>query len=358
MDGPQGDLGRCGEHTLLRRIGVGGMGEIFLASSAEGRKVAIKRLLPECARDPVFIGMFLDEARLVKRLQHPNVCEVYGHGQEGQHYYLVMEYIDGVSLKDLLERREHRGLPFPLAGRIIAEVASGLDYAHRLKDELGVPMGIVHRDVSPANIMIARDGAVKIVDFGLAKAATQLMKTQPGLVKGKFGYLAPEQLGGQVDWRTDLFALGLCLFEALTGRQLFNQRTAAQTVQAIKSFQGPPALVGRIEGVPTAIDQVLATALAPQPADRFESAAALRLALGRAVVAGGHPAVSPAALAAVVAQSASRRPPPPDLQKSAELDTQEALEALGKGEPPWAIIGIVAAVVVIGVVILIAVLSS
>lgn len=291
------DLGRCGRFRLLERIGAGGMGEIFRAEEDEtGRVVAVKRLLKECARDPVFVGMFLDEARLVTLLRHPNVCEVYENGQEGEHYYLVMELIDGVSLHDLLVSRDMLGLPFRLAARIVAEVASALDYAHRLPDGDGVPLGIVHRDVSPANIMIARDGRVKLVDFGLAKARTQLVKTQPGLVKGKFGYLAPEQLTGHVDWRTDLFALGLCLYEATTGRPLFGQNTAAETVTAIRSFTGPPP----IEGVPRGFEEVLRTVLRSDPAERHESAAAFRAALGEVVVEAGYGAVSAAELATLV----------------------------------------------------------
>lgn len=291
------ELGRCGRFRLLQRIGIGGMGEIFLAEEdATGRRVAIKRLLPQCAKDPVFIGMFLDEARLAEQLRHPNVCEVFEHGLEGRHYFLVMEHIDGVSLRELLEARGFRGIPFPLAARILAEVASGLDYAHRFAGADGKPLGVVHRDVSPANIMISREGRVKIVDFGLAKARTQIMKTQPGLVKGKFGYLAPEQLGGKIDWRTDLFALGLCAYEAVTGRQLFDQHTAAETVQAIQRFGGPP----RIEGVPEGFQRVLAQVLSADPSARQQSAGAFRAELGKVVVDAGIGAVSAAELAALV----------------------------------------------------------
>jgi serine/threonine protein kinase len=310
------DLGRCGRFRLLERIGAGGMGEIFRAEEDEtGRVVAVKRLLKECARDPVFVGMFLDEARLVTGLRHPNICEVYEHGQEGPHYYLVMEHIDGMTLHQLLVSRNMRGLPFPLGARIVAEVASALDYAHRLPGDDDLPLGIVHRDVSPANIMIARDGRVKLVDFGLAKARTQLVKTQPGLVKGKFGYLAPEQLTGQVDWRTDLFALGLCLYEAVTGKQLFGQSTAAETVTAIRGFAGPPP----IEGVPGGFDDVLRTVLSFDPTMRHESAAAFRAALGKVVVQAGYGAVSAEELAALVrgderdSDTGDATPPPPKL---------------------------------------------
>ncbi|GAB5541785.1 MAG: hypothetical protein SangKO_015450 [Sandaracinaceae bacterium] len=341
---PSEALGRCGPYALVRRIGAGGMGEIFLARGPNGEEVAIKRLLAECAKDPVFIGMFLDEARLVKRIHHPNVCEVFEHGQEGAHYYLVMEHIDGVSLRDLLEQRAFRGLPFPLAARIMAEVAAGLDHAHRLEDELGVPLGIVHRDVSPANIMIRKDGQVKLVDFGLAKARTQLMKTQPGLVKGKFGYLAPEQLGGRVDWRTDLFALGLCFYEAMTGQQLFGQRTAAETVQAIQGFSGPPPLAAKVSA-PAALDALLGKALAPQPDARFQSAAELRGELGKLVREVPAENISAVALAAELKRGVpgKRNPsaPPPALGRK-QLDSLE-LEAdlrRSKGVSPVLIAGV------------------
>ncbi|HJL16494.1 MAG TPA: serine/threonine-protein kinase [Sandaracinaceae bacterium LLY-WYZ-13_1] len=345
-------LGRVGRFSLVRRIGAGGMGEIFLARDESGREVAIKRLLRECAKDPVFIGMFLDEARLAESLEHPNICRVFEHGQDGQHYFLVMEHIDGPSLKELLARRG-AGLPFPLASRIVAEVASGLDYAHRLTDPMGRSVGIVHRDVSPANIMVARDGRVKIVDFGLAKARTQLMKTQPGLVKGKFGYLAPEQLGGQVDWRTDLFALGLCLYEALTAEQLFGEKSAAETVQAIGRFSGPPPLAGHVPGVPAALDEVLRRALSPEPTERFESAAAFRAALGQAVVQGGHGAVSAEALAHEVSRSSPTKhasAPPPRLT-APELGHAPSDAPPATGWPPWPLIGALGAA---GILVLLA----
>lgn len=312
MTGGDG-LGRCGPYRLLERVGAGGMGEIFRATGPDGRQVAIKRLLPGCAKDPVFIGMFLDEARLLAKLEHSNVCRVIEHGNDADRYYLVMEHIEGVSLGQLLARRGRTGLSVPLACRVIAEVASALDYAHRLKDERGVPLGIVHRDVSPGNIMIGRDGVVKLVDFGLAKARTQLMKTQPGLVKGKFGYLAPEQLTGEVDYRTDLFALGLCFYEAVTGTQFFGQSTAAQTVAAIRELRDPPRIASLI-GAPAALDEVIARALAPDPEARFESAAAFRAALGRLVLDSGRAAVSARELAMEVARasghSVNSMPPP------------------------------------------------
>ena len=290
--------------------------------------------------------MFLDEARLVEGLQHPNVCAVREHGLEGQNYFLVMEHVDGLSLRQLLDRRGGSGLPFPLACRIIAEVASALDYAHRAEDDKGRPLGLVHRDVSPANIMVSKDGAVKLVDFGLAKARTQLVKTQPGMVKGKFGYLAPEQLGGTIDWRTDIFALGLCLFEAVTGKKLFDEQSAAQTVRAIQQFTGPPPLAGRVAGVPPTLDAVLAKALAPDPANRFESAAAFRAALGQVVLESAPAAVSAEALATEVQRSMAAGASATPRLSADKLGgaAGEGLAAGGRRGPPW---GIVAAAAVV-----------
>ncbi|MCZ7679502.1 MAG: serine/threonine protein kinase [Sandaracinaceae bacterium] len=220
-----------------------------------------------------------------------------------------------MSLAELLARRGRTGLALPLACRVIAEVAAALDYAHRLTDGAGVPLGVVHRDVSPGNVMIARDGTVKLVDFGLAKARTQIMKTQPGLVKGKFGYLAPEQIRGQVDYRTDLFALGLCFYEAVTGTAFFGQATAAQTVAAIRDLREAPR-VAALLGAPAELDGVLAKALAPAPEARFESAAAFRAPRsGGSCSRRGHGAVSAEQLAAEVARARGGPPsaPPPRL---------------------------------------------
>ncbi len=319
-------LGRCGPYDLHERIGAGGMGEIFRARAPDGRIVAIKRLLPGCAKDPIFIGMFLDEARLLARLSHPNVCEVYEHGNDLDRYFLVMEHIEGLSLAQLLERRGRAGLPLPLACRIIAEVAAALDYAHRLTDERGRPLGVVHRDVSPGNIMLGSDGRVKLVDFGLAKARTQLMKTQPGLVKGKFGYLAPEQLEGHVDFRTDIFALGLCFYEAVMGAAFFSQRTAAATVAAIRDLGAPPAIASLL-GAPASLDEVIAKALAPAADARFASAAAFRSALGRLVIDAGHGAVTADAIAAEArrAMGGPAAAPPPRLSLR-ELTGEHAIE--------------------------------
>jgi len=265
------------------------MGEIFLSHGPTPRgegSAAVKRLLPQAKADPLFVTMFLDEGRLAKHLRHPNICQVYDVGEDGEHYYIAMEWVDGVSLKQLQTRTAGRGgLPVAACARIIADVAAALDYAHRLRDDQDRFMGVVHRDVSPPNVMVDLRGRIKLLDFGLAKARTQLAKTQPGYVKGKFGYLAPEQLTGDVDARTDVFALGLCLYESVTGTPLFDQETAAETVVNIKSFGGPPSAATLRPDVWPELDAVLQRALAPKKEQRFQSAGEMRNALEQALAA-------------------------------------------------------------------------
>lgn len=260
------------------------MGEIFLgrAVGAGGRQVAIKKMLPEAAKDPRFVGMFVDEARIATLLRHENIARVYEFGEHEGSHFLALEWVPGVDLRQVLDRARS-GLPIPVAGRIAAEVATALHYAHTLEDE-GAPLNLVHRDVSPVNLMIRFDGATKLLDFGLAKARTQLEKTLPGFVKGKFGYLAPEQIvHGEVDARTDVFALGLCLYEMLTGVQIFSERSAADTVIAVRGFQGPPSVAVTRPEVSAELDAVVARALAPERGDRYQSAADFRAALERAL---------------------------------------------------------------------------
>lgn len=257
------------------------MGEIFLARgptpSGHRSLVAIKRLLPQIAQDRAAVGMFLDEAHLTMRLDHPHVGHVYKLGRDGPHYFLVMEWIDGVSLRVLTRRIARSGpIPWFVAARIMADVAAGLHYAHELTDANGRPFQLVHRDVSPSNIMVGFDGSTRLLDFGLAKTRAQLQKTKPGTVKGKFAYLAPEQLRGQLSPRVDVFGLGLCLWEALMGRQLFDLDTIASAAAAIHAFAGAPPVRPHRPEVPERVDRILSRALNPDPDLRFQSAAEVR----------------------------------------------------------------------------------
>lgn len=272
LDAPE-PIGTCGRFELLEEVAAGGMGSIFRARDPEeeNRLVAVKRMLPQLTLDPAFIGMFMDEARLASQLKHENVCRVFELGQEDDSYFLAMEWVEGASLAELIDERG-ADIPLAIVARILVDAAQGLAYAHALRDAHGQLLQVIHRDVSPPNIMVTMDGTAKLLDFGLAKARTQAHKTAPGMVKGKFAYLAPEQLRGEVDHRADIFALGLCLFETTVGRKLFNQRTAGETIHAIGRFSGVPEMHVLRPDVPHALQAVLMRACAREPADRFASA--------------------------------------------------------------------------------------
>lgn len=265
-------------YNLIEKLEAGGMAEVFLgeATSVQGfkKKVAIKRVLPHLASHTSFIGMFLDEARLGARLSHANVVSVFDIGKADNSFFLVMEFVDGTNLKKVMETLRVKRKPFPLKDAIYIgmETCRGLSYAHELLDDDGGPLDLVHRDVSPPNILISKRGEVKVTDFGLAKARTQLERTDPGVVKGKFSYLSPEVANGQpADERADIFALGVCLWEMLAGRRLFLGETDYETVQAV-STAAVPSLVGTHPEVDESFDAIIQKALARRPKDRFQSA--------------------------------------------------------------------------------------
>src|SRR5689334_3700027 len=214
-------------YRVIERIAAGGMAEVFRAESAglEGfkKKVAIKRVLPHLAGKKEFMGMFLDEARLSAHLGHSNCVQVFDVGRGDDTFFIVMEMVDGADLKAVLQymRQWGRLIPIEEACLICVKICEGLTYAHELRDDKGAPFNIVHRDMSPPNVLMTRYGEVKIADFGLAKANSQLEESQPGIIKGKFGYLSPEAAHGRaIDHRTDIFAVGIILWEMLSGRRL------------------------------------------------------------------------------------------------------------------------------------------
>jgi serine/threonine protein kinase len=254
------------------------MAEVYLgeASSLEGfrKRVAIKRVLPHLAQNDNFIQMFLDEARLSARLSHANIVSVFDISARDDTYFLIMEFVDGANLKKILESLHRRGQTFPLPEAIYtcAEACRGLSYAHELHDENGRPLNIVHRDISPPNIMLTKRGEVKVADFGLAKAGTQLSQTDPGVVKGKFSYLSPEAaLGRQVDSRADIFSLGIVLWEMLAGRRLFLGETDYATVKLIQQAN-IPRLSPLNNQIDEAFEEILLKALTQEPEDRYATA--------------------------------------------------------------------------------------
>jgi serine/threonine protein kinase len=272
-----------GKYELLRKIASGGMGQVFLARErgAVERLVVLKLILPHLAEDEEFLTMFLEEARLVARLQHPNLVTILDLLEvEGRHC-LAMEYVQGDDVRRLDKQARLKGrlLPPGLVLRIISEAASGLDYAHKARDAQGQPLRLVHRDVSPQNILVGFDGAVKIIDFGVAKAAGSGHQTATGVLKGKYPYMSPEQAGGQhIDGRSDQFALGVVMWEMLTGRRLFKGETDMMTLRLVKDCQVPPPSQLNPK-LPPGIDEVVLRALAPTPDKRYPDCGALRLAL-------------------------------------------------------------------------------
>ena len=279
------DLGTLGRYQLLRRIAVGGMGELFLAraSSFGGfeKLVAIKRILPILAEQPAFVAMFLDEARVAATLEHPNIVHVADLGHAGKDYFLVMPYLEGGDLAHLRRQltARRRALPEALAVHIVTGVASGLDYAHAKRDRDGRLMGLVHRDVSPENIFVTFEGEVKLLDFGIARAAQVASHTDVGTRRGKARYMSPEQARGQpLDARSDIFALGVVLYELTTGALPFDaENDLAVLARIVAGAPLPPSQ--RIAGYPRSLEAIVMRALEVDPARRFQSAAELRDAL-------------------------------------------------------------------------------
>ncbi|MBK7585152.1 MAG: serine/threonine protein kinase [Myxococcales bacterium] len=274
------------------------MAEVFRAESAglEGFKktVAIKRVLPHLSEKKQFIGMFLDEARLSAHLSHSNCVQVFDIGVGDNTYFIVMEYVDGADLKAIIDQARRGGRPFPLelAALICLRICEGLSYAHEAVDGRGVSLGIVHRDMSPPNVLITRHGEVKIVDFGLAKANSQLEKSEPGIIKGKFSYLSPEAaLGQRIDHRTDIFAVGIILWEMLAGRRLFLGDSDLDTVRQVQSARIPPIQQFHPHATPE-LERVLAKALARDPAQRYNTARDLGRDLNNLLFHAGNPVSS------------------------------------------------------------------
>ncbi len=276
-------------YTITERLDHGGMAEVFrgVAESMEGFKknVAIKRILPNLTKNQKFVSMFLDEARLSLFLQHANIVQVFDISRTPDAaYFLVMEFVDGCNLKGLIERQKQKGKRIDVGHTIylMIECCKALHYAHSLEHpETNEPLGIVHRDISPPNILLSKNGEVKLVDFGLAKANSQIESTDPGVVKGKFSYLSPEAASGlDVDHRADVFAVGIILWELFTGKRLFYGDTDYQTVELVRQAKVPSLTAVNSEIEPE-LEQVVRKALARDPDDRYQNAADLGDALAQ-----------------------------------------------------------------------------
>ncbi|HRI18721.1 MAG TPA: serine/threonine-protein kinase, partial [Burkholderiaceae bacterium] len=272
-----------GKYYLFDRINVGGMAEIYRAKTfgLEGseRLVVVKKMIPLIADDRELVSMFIDEAKLVVQLNHPNIGQVSDWGKVDESYYIAMEYIAGRDLRSAAQRCKQQvidGSPtMPLAQGcfIVMKLCEALDYAHNKKDSLGKDLGLVHRDVSPANVMISFEGEVKLIDFGVAKIeSAKRQETEAGVLKGKFGYLSPEQVRGEkLDRRSDIFSTGIVLYELLTAERLFPPDNDLAVLDRIKNVEVlPPTAYNR--KIPEELERIVMKALAPAVADRYQTA--------------------------------------------------------------------------------------
>src|ERR1043165_346163 len=272
---------RLGKYELVMPLAAGGMARIYIGRStgigAFERDVVLKMITPERANDQTTINMFLDEARLAASLNHQNVAKVFEVGEDQGVHYLAMEYVHGQDLRAVLAKAGSGGtrIPLELALTVVAGAAAGLHHAHERRGPDGVPLGIVHRDVSPSNIMIGYDGAVKLLDFGIAKATSRSVETQSGIIKGKFAYMAPEQCRGRdVDRRSDVFSLGIILYEISTQHRCFRADSDFDTMHRIVTgdIVRPTRLV---QGYPQALEAIVMKALSVDPAQRYQTAGLL-----------------------------------------------------------------------------------
>src|SRR6185503_9065182 len=281
--GPSG-MEQFGKYSLIRKIGTGGMAEVFLARTtvAQGlnKTLVIKKIHGAYARSRPFVAMFVDEAKIALGLNHPNIIQVFDFGAVGDTYFLAMEYVEGMDLLRLLQEaaKARLRLPYGLSAYIVQQMSKGLDYAHRKTDEFGEPLGIVHRDISPQNILLSWDGGVKIVDFGIARARD--VHEEQGVIKGKFAYMSPEQARGDlVDCRSDVFAAGIVLFELACARPLFHGK-GKEALEMVKAGTIPRPR-DFAPDMPEALERIIQRALAFRRGARFATARDLQHELGR-----------------------------------------------------------------------------
>lgn len=289
-----GPVRRFGNYTLIKKLATGGMAEIWLARqrglAGFQRFIVIKKILSHLSEQKTFKDMFLDEARTSAQLNHPNIVQIYDLGNEQGAYYIAMEFIAGENLAAIAWRGMKRGKPFPppFAARVIADACKALHYAHHLKGANGQPLEIVHRDISPQNILVTYEGEVKVVDFGIAKAATKSEHTKTGMLKGKFSYMSPEQcLGAPVDMRSDVFALGILLYELCTGKRLFKHESELMILDMItKRSVVPPSSVA--PGITPGLEDIILRALEKDTSVRFQTAQEMQIALEEYLRSEGH----------------------------------------------------------------------
>ena len=306
-----------GKYVIERQLAVGGMAEVYLGRQSGpagfSKPVVVKRILPHLANDERFIRMFLDEARLAARLHHPNIVHIYELGDVGGAYFIAMEYVPGHSLAKLLSRARAAGksIPVAVAARIVSKVCGGLEYAHAFKDEEGRRLGLVHRDISPDNVLVTPTGAVKMIDFGVARAASTDSGRQQGVIKGKFAYMSPEQvMGKRLDGRSDIFSLGIVLYELTTLQRPFGQADDLNAVEAIvhEPHAAPESLV---PGYPPELAAIVGKALQKNRTRRYSKARDLERDLERFISDQKH-YVSDREIGRLAEELIAAEPLPPD----------------------------------------------
>jgi serine/threonine protein kinase len=274
---------RLGNYEIVRKLARGGMAELFLARDLDedDRIVVLKRILPRYAANPRFVQLFLDEAKLAASLHHANIAEANDLGEEDGIYFFTMEYVHGQDVRSILRRTErmHQRVPIELVLMVARAVASALHYAHERRQVDGSLLGVVHRDVSPSNILVGYDGAIKLADFGVAKASSSSVRTRTGTLKGKVGYMSPEQArGAPIDRRSDIFSLGVVLWELLALRRLFKADNDLATIQAIINGS-PPEISNFRNDCPPAVEAIIRRALEKDPATRYQTAEDLQTSI-------------------------------------------------------------------------------
>lgn len=272
---------RFGSYEVYDQLGAGGIATVHLARSrAIKNPVALKRMYPHIASVRELVGSFIDEARLARHLRHPGIARVYEFGRLRGIYFIAFEFVPGPTLQQLHQHcNEHVGrIPVPVVLELVDQICDALDHAHNLKNELGLPLGIVHRDVTPSNVIVSSSGQVKLIDFGLAKTKQSSVQSQAGVIKGKLNYVAPEYLSGSLDARCDLWALGVMMYELLTGRRLFDAPEPGKILERIRTMEIPapsrfnPEARGDVE-------RIVLKALQRNPGQRWQRAADVRAAI-------------------------------------------------------------------------------
>lgn len=285
---------RFGKYLLLDKIGTGGMAELFLAKqtglSGFEKVVAIKRILPHLTQGSEFVTMFINEAKLAALLTHQNIVQIYDLGNVDECHYIAMEYIMGKDLRTVINHGKSRNMPLSIGDAllIVSKICSALDYAHRKKGLNGNDLHLVHRDISPQNILVSYEGEVKLVDFGIAKAAIGGQETKTGVLKGKLAYMSPEQAWGKpVDGRTDLFALGIVLYESVTGERLFTGNDEISILEKVRKAEvTPPTQLN--PAVPPELEIILKKAMAKEPEHRYQTASEMEMALEELITKKGY----------------------------------------------------------------------